>query len=1095
MSGVSSKEALETAWISPQPRKAGAADLHLLGCGTDYKSCMADYTSVAGAIAMPPLFGVGVWWSRHWGDESGNKQMVDAIGPMSEKIVMKDVVDGYRSRDLPLNVLVMDMEWHEMLGPPTCKDFKGKSEWGGYTWNSTLFPDPEAFVQKLHSVGEVGTQVSLNFHPDSGVDVCQANHAPMAKALGLPADKKIDDIDGKMSLNQTYADAYWKYMIAATFVDVSWTDTPQATSWTNWLYVRYPMLQNKRTINFSRYGGLGNHRTPSGFSGDTARKWDTLEFEVYFTPRASNVGFGWWSHDIGGFSGVYYVDKQWHTEGPELFLRWLQFGALSPILRTHCRYCDQRIWSWAAYDDASITWYEPMRQAMMLRNQLVPYIYSFAALKTYALGQSLLRPMYWEAKVLHIPDADAYSDQMQRQYLFGDELIARPVTAAVSNGTNTTDVSVYLPKSGSWFRLGDMKKPSGSGSGGFTSEAFGREDVPLYVRGGAILPTRDMSSAYSSQADPLIWFVAGIESGENGGESVGTLYEDDGVSMDFRKGVGKSSSVTTLSATHATSSGWSGKISLANASADAAPRSHWLTFGGVSALPTSARCGQLVLKKTAEGAAPGFWLTANASGSGMGAGKGWLVVACCKEALAQGKDIDVSVSMGADIGARIKRKSDDTGAVDGAWKCTTDASCQLNGVCKSGVCACDPQWLGSNCSQLNLGESKAAYQGMTSDTSTWGGHAVYDKTKKIWHLYTAEMSNHCTLSAWTTNSMTVHATSPDIWNTPFVYKNTVQMAWSHNPLVRVSPAGEVLISHIGCGRIPAGAHAANCSKDLSGRTFDSTEMSAAESVRSAQALPPCGCPHPLNGKACQTLQVISSKGFDGPWSDTTLAWPLTNITRWPSSLSNPTMLFPAADDPTGKVLLGFNGNLAPPNNHGPTSHAGLMVSRGADWHGPYDFVNVSDRPEGWHNLDTRGHNEDEDLFRDARGNLHLVSHGFYDLFPGAHGWTTDKTGATGWEFSSLPVYGFNVTMSGKKIKLGQRERPQLVQGETGELLYLFNGARGIKGTPNPQGDTFNMITEICAGLTVGGMCPARKARKLVDKTDDDGELCRRRLNT
>jgi hypothetical protein len=81
-----------------------------------------------------------------------------------------------------------------------------------------------------------------------------------------------------------------------TNVDVVWTDTPKATTWTNWLYVRYPMKKGNRTINFSRYGGLGNHRTPTGFSGDTLRKWDTLEYEIYMTPRASNVGFGWWSH-------------------------------------------------------------------------------------------------------------------------------------------------------------------------------------------------------------------------------------------------------------------------------------------------------------------------------------------------------------------------------------------------------------------------------------------------------------------------------------------------------------------------------------------------------------------------------------------------------------------------------------------------------------------------------------------------------------------------------------------------------------------------------------------------------------------------------
>ena len=85
----------------------------------------------------------------------------------------------------------------------------------------------------------------------------------------------------------------------------------------------------------------------------TDRKWDTLTYQTYFTPRAANVAFGWWSHDIGGFSAS-PVDDVFHTEGPELYLRWLQFGAFAPIFRTHCRYCEQRPWSWGP------EWYGPL---------------------------------------------------------------------------------------------------------------------------------------------------------------------------------------------------------------------------------------------------------------------------------------------------------------------------------------------------------------------------------------------------------------------------------------------------------------------------------------------------------------------------------------------------------------------------------------------------------------------------------------------------------------------------------------------------------------------------------------------------------------
>jgi alpha-glucosidase (family GH31 glycosyl hydrolase) len=83
---------------------------YLFGCGLNFRGCLADFTSIAGPIAMPPLHGVGVWWSRHWGDESGNKQMVDAVGVMSDEVLTTEVLDGYEQHNLPLHVLVCDME-------------------------------------------------------------------------------------------------------------------------------------------------------------------------------------------------------------------------------------------------------------------------------------------------------------------------------------------------------------------------------------------------------------------------------------------------------------------------------------------------------------------------------------------------------------------------------------------------------------------------------------------------------------------------------------------------------------------------------------------------------------------------------------------------------------------------------------------------------------------------------------------------------------------------------------------------------------------------------------------------------------------------
>lgn len=117
---------IEDAWISSALR-TGNPDLYLFGCGLAYKKCLGDFSSIAGPIAFPPLFGLGVWWSRHWGDESGNKKcappcfscntcllslnpllyrMVDAVGVMTEQAIITDVLEGYAEHNLPLHVLV-----------------------------------------------------------------------------------------------------------------------------------------------------------------------------------------------------------------------------------------------------------------------------------------------------------------------------------------------------------------------------------------------------------------------------------------------------------------------------------------------------------------------------------------------------------------------------------------------------------------------------------------------------------------------------------------------------------------------------------------------------------------------------------------------------------------------------------------------------------------------------------------------------------------------------------------------------------------------------------------------------------------------------
>jgi len=138
----------------------------------------------------------------------------------------------------------------------------------------------------------------------------------------------------------------------------------------------------KRSFAFSRWGGLGSHRYPIGFSGDTVVSWRSLDFQVHFTATAANVAFGWWSHDIGG-----HMDG---IEDPELYARWLQFGVFSPILRLHSTqnpFHERRPWGWDAQTFAVA------RSAMQLRHAFIPYLYSMAW-RDHQGGGTLLRPMY-----------------------------------------------------------------------------------------------------------------------------------------------------------------------------------------------------------------------------------------------------------------------------------------------------------------------------------------------------------------------------------------------------------------------------------------------------------------------------------------------------------------------------------------------------------------------------------------------------------------------------------------------------------------------------------------------------------------------------
>lgn len=470
-----------------------AVDWYFFGYGHDYPRVLRDFTRVAGRIPVPPRFAFGSWWSRYWAYSDRE---------------LRELVTDFREHDVPLDVLVIDMDWH-------------LDGWTGYTWNPKYFPDPEGFLKWVH---EQGLRVTLNLHPHDGVKKHEAAFRDVCEFLGLDPDA-TEQVPFDCT-DRNYVEAYFKFLhhpLERQGVDFWWLDWQQSKAtrikgldplwWLNYLHwtdmERNPQRGGRRPLLFSRWGGLGNHRFQIGFSGDAYSNWASLAFQPYFTSTAGNVGFGYWSHDIGG-----------HLPGPvepELYARWIQWGAFSPALRTHATKnprAERRIWKFP--DDV----FRAAREAFHLRYALIPYIYA-AARQGYDTGLPLCRPLYYEWPELE----EAY--RYTGEYLFGDQLLVAPVVKPVSPVSACAQVTVWIPP-GDWTNWFTGRTYTGPAE---VALLVPLDETPVFARSGAIIPMQPkMQHTSEKPIDPLILHVWPGDSGQI------RVYEDDGESVGYQKG-------------------------------------------------------------------------------------------------------------------------------------------------------------------------------------------------------------------------------------------------------------------------------------------------------------------------------------------------------------------------------------------------------------------------------------------------------------------------------------------------------------------------------------------------------------------------------
>ncbi|HLV93954.1 MAG TPA: TIM-barrel domain-containing protein [Candidatus Acidoferrales bacterium] len=496
-------------WAMERP-PGDRQDWYFFGYGHDYRRALHDFTRVAGKIPMPPRFAFGTWWSRYW---SYTDQEFEQLAT------------SFQTHEVPLDVLVIDMDWHPTFGQHWWDKNVDQSGhnlgWTGYSWNKLLFPDPPAFLKWVH---QQGLKATLNMHPASGIQPWETRYPEMARAMGIdPATKKYVPFD---ITNKKFATNYMDIMhhpLERQGIDFFWLDWQQEpntkmpgvnpTWWLNYVHFTDQEREGKRALLFHRWGGLGNHRYQIGFSGDTISVWDSLAFQPYFTATAANVGYAYWSHDIGG-----------HMPGviePELYLRWIQFGVFSPILRTHTTKnpdAERRVWAYPEpYSDL-------MRKMFVFRYAMQPYIYTESR-RTYDTGVAFLHPLYYDW-----PEApDAYD--RRDEYMFGKEMLVAPVSQPVAKDSDIAKMSIWLPK-GDWIEWQTGTHFRGPVA---INRDFSIRQVPVYVKAGSIVPMEPpMRYTGDKPVDPLILNVFPPEDGQTSGY---TVYEDAGNTPAYREGV------------------------------------------------------------------------------------------------------------------------------------------------------------------------------------------------------------------------------------------------------------------------------------------------------------------------------------------------------------------------------------------------------------------------------------------------------------------------------------------------------------------------------------------------------------------------------
>ncbi|CAK0795391.1 unnamed protein product [Prorocentrum cordatum] len=512
-----------------------SVDVFVFLHGLDFAGALKDFVHAAGPPAVPPRYALGTIFTR-WFDFDSDSALA--------------LVDDFEARSFPLDAWIFDMNWHQ-FGP-------AHDLWGSFTWNEDSFPNLQGMLDAFMAKG---LRIGANTHDHDGIRTTEETFQQVCAFLGhQPCNSSIPfDL-----YNKTFAlaqeDIAWMALQTKgekQGIDFAWIDYQQGETdkleRTRIPGINPTMVLNRlrstdharhgedtRSLIFSRWGGVGSHKYPVGFSGDQKHSWKGLAFLPYFTSTAANVAFGYWSHDtVGGDHG--------DTKDYELSVRWFQTSAWSPVLRMHdkgqgtgkCATTEvcARVVPW----DVPAAFYAAIRSASWQRDEMMPYIYT-AAFSASSTGLTLARPMYYED-----PTDPALYD-LGQQYLFGPDMIVSPITSPSGDATASDQAlgavrwSIYAPSKSAWVDVLNGEFASGTRTLG----VYGIMDVPRLARQGAVIAMRPRLAGEGSLARagaplravefrvaPAAVFYGSVDRQWSGS---GEAVDDDGVTTAYLRG-------------------------------------------------------------------------------------------------------------------------------------------------------------------------------------------------------------------------------------------------------------------------------------------------------------------------------------------------------------------------------------------------------------------------------------------------------------------------------------------------------------------------------------------------------------------------------